>query len=358
MKFKKEYVIDLIYILSLIFIISIDSNLLQKTKVYYEKEINHQYIEQISNENSILQEFEVSHRKLKGIYLWIVTDYADEQNRNLQTESKGTIIIRLMDSDKNVLDTVSFDVDDLNNEDIYIPMEHQLKQKSSYFIEVTGKDIYQDIFIYGSEYKGETYKNLYVNSNPVENLRMNIKFSFQIVDFFRIIILSTICVSILLLSCFANWKKDRIYLLVNLVLLIITPYLSYYLLERIQQNNIIHYNIKIQIANLIFYVCIYLCLCGWLNNIPIASLINMVIIYLIGITNFMIVKFRGVPICPWDIKSIKTALFVSKQYSVQLNSDQIFILLFILGFGVILINLRNSIIERRQYSKYFIVNIL
>ena len=102
---------------------------------------------------------------------------------------------------------------------------------------------------------------------------------------------------------------------------LVVPVLNFYLLQ-----GYITYDIKtreLALLNIIFFE-----LFGWFfvfltRRIRTGMLIETVIVFLFGLTEYFVVQFRTTPILPWDIFSIGTAANVAGAYEFKMSKDAI-----------------------------------
>ena len=73
------------------------------------------------------------------------------------------------------------------------------------------------------------------------------------------------------------------------------------------------------VVNYLFVLLFELFLVFAFGSIRIGCTIVPIVVMVIGITNYFVVSFRGSPIVPWDIYSVRTAASVAGNYSYVLN---------------------------------------
>ena len=115
---------------------------------------------------------------------------------------------------------------------------------------------------------------------------------------------------------------------------IIFPCASFYLMETFHHNPFVNMNSRVQFLNIVIFVAVALLLWMITGSRKRALRIESFVAMLIGIVDYYVIAFRGTPILPWDIYSIKTAVSVSADYDYSLEWQAI---LSILGFVVLLI---------------------
>ncbi len=122
-------------------------------------------------------------------------------------------------------------------------------------------------------------------------------------------------------------------------LYIISPLVSFALLEFLNENiNIFRFNVIQFFMNLIIYYMVYFIFLTLVRRVHIASYIGFSFFMIYALINSFVQQFRGNPILPFDIYSIRTAMNVAGEYKFSLNVDQIiFIVLSILYFALMMI---------------------
>ena len=111
------------------------------------------------------------------------------------------------------------------------------------------------------------------------------------------------------------------------------PLLLFYMEAYFTYDPFVRTRMKPQILNLIFLEMVFVILFMLIGRAVWALRIETVLVMIIGIANYYVIAFRGSPIVPWDIFSMKTAGSVAGAYSYSLPGKQIFlIVLFVLLF--------------------------
>ena len=130
-----------------------------------------------------------------------------------------------------------------------------------------------------------------------------------------------------------DWKKLLHKL--NIVLpWLVFPCAASYLMETFHHNPFENMNIYVQVLNIIIFVAVALLLWMITGSRKWALRIESIISLIIGLADYYVIEFRGIPILPWDIYSVKTAASVSADYSYALEPAAV---LSILAFVVLLI---------------------
>lgn len=76
---------------------------------------------------------------------------------------------------------------------------------------------------------------------------------------------------------------------------------------------------KMLFVNFAIMFLLFMFLTGLFGSVKNGYSAALVVVALIGIINYFVVLFRGSPVMPWDVLSIRTALSVSSGYDYDLN---------------------------------------
>ena len=114
---------------------------------------------------------------------------------------------------------------------------------------------------------------------------------------------------------------------VSLILSVISVVLSYILLEFYIHNPFLTMYIRFHVLNLIFFCLMFVLLLGIWGRVNTALTVQSIICLVWGTLNYYIVSFRGSPILPWDIYSVKTAVSVAGNYNYIPEAKVILILI-------------------------------
>ncbi len=131
-----------------------------------------------------------------------------------------------------------------------------------------------------------------------------------------------------------NWKKI-LHMLDRVLPWVVFPCVSFYFMETFHHNPFENMNRYVQALNIIIFVAIALLLWMVTGSRKWALRIESVIALVIGLADYYVIEFRGVPILPWDIYSIKTAASVSADYSYALDGAAVWSVLAFVGLIVL-----------------------
>lgn len=114
--------------------------------------------------------------------------------------------------------------------------------------------------------------------------------------------------------------------LLNIFAPILFPAFIFYLQEFMLGNPIKSISPLVQIANIVFWIIVFLILLSIIGSVKAALLTEEIIGLIIGISNYYVVSFRSTPIQPWDFGSISVAASVAANYDYSLPKKIIILL--------------------------------
>jgi phosphoglycerol transferase MdoB-like AlkP superfamily enzyme len=105
----------------------------------------------------------------------------------------------------------------------------------------------------------------------------------------------------------------------NGLFLVITPVLSFLMVEIMMSN----YNLEMfqsySIYNLIWYVIIYFFIYALIRNSKYTMIVGIFIIYLMAMVNYFVYLFRGNPLLPSDLLAWQTGMSVASNYEISIT---------------------------------------
>ena len=125
-------------------------------------------------------------------------------------------------------------------------------------------------------------------------------------------------------------KESRL----NLILLLLYPIVTFYLLEWFTHNPWKTMKATPQVLNIVMFELVALLLFALFGRLHAALMTGTLFFFLYGLVNYFVLNFRSVPIQPWDLFSISTAASVADNYEYTLDKQA---LLVVIGFLVLLI---------------------
>lgn len=143
-------------------------------------------------------------------------------------------------------------------------------------------------------------------------------------------------------------KKANKY--ISILVFIISILCSYIIIELLNQNILFSLYRKRLIFNFIVIIFLHLFTYAIFGKLNLSIVFSNSIIFILGVTNYTITCFRGTPFVPWDILSMKTAVYVAGSYTFNFNH---YILLATSLFSLILsIGLKAKYTIKKQCFNY------
>ena len=128
-------------------------------------------------------------------------------------------------------------------------------------------------------------------------------------------------------------QKFRIPLALQIIITILVPIAAFYLLEAFSHQPF-EITWKIQLLNILFFMLLEVILICITGRTSVASVILMFVALAVGLINYYTLQFRGTPMLPWDILSVKTAASVTTEYDFKVTWHVIWISLVMLTVAV------------------------
>lgn len=125
----------------------------------------------------------------------------------------------------------------------------------------------------------------------------------------------------------------RLPLVIQIIISVLIPVAAFYLLEGLTHQPF-EISWKIQIANIIFYILFDLILIWITGRTSVASVILIVFVLVAGLINYYTLLFRGTPVLPWDIWSVRTAASVTTEYTFTMPWHVVWICLAMIALAV------------------------
>ncbi len=158
-----------------------------------------------------------------------------------------------------------------------------------------------------------------------------------------------------------NMKKQKLHqkfrtpLALQIIITILVPIAAFYLLEAFSHQPF-EITWKIQVLNILFFMLLEVILICITGRTSVASLILMFVALAVGLINYYTLQFRGTPVLPWDILSVKTAASVTTEYDFKVTWHVIWISLVMLtvaACSIIFTHIRIKGVLRRILSGAF-----
>lgn len=152
-------------------------------------------------------------------------------------------------------------------------------------------------------------------------------------------------VALIGITIFALVKIELSPLLEAIVKLIIVIGLPFWLMgitEMVNENNALLMG-KNQIwLNYICYLLLFFILYAITSQIRIAAILETLIMVVFGVANMYILRFRGSPILPWDLYSVKTAASVASTYNYDLTAQMLSGIIYLIWIWLLIYPLRRE----------------
>ena len=113
--------------------------------------------------------------------------------------------------------------------------------------------------------------------------------------------------------------SDRVNFIITIISFLVSILFSYIIIELLNQNVLFNLPIKRLILNFIAIIFLHLFIYSICNRINLTIIVTNLLIFILGIVNYVVVCFRGTPFVPWDIFSLKTATYVASNYTFQFS---------------------------------------
>lgn len=148
--------------------------------------------------------------------------------------------------------------------------------------------------------------------------------------------------------------KERIEKSFSYFAMVLCPIVMYYLMEAFHMNAFVMTRWRAQILNILCFELGMLFLFVLIGNLKIALIIETILAFVIGLSNFYVLSFRSTPIVPWDLFSIKTAASVAGNYDYSLEGRQIGTILgFLALFLVEILFVKYKIKKGKWFKRFF-----
>ncbi len=142
-----------------------------------------------------------------------------------------------------------------------------------------------------------------------------------------------------LLIAIRSWVEEKYQLLVNTILFFVMPLFTVQMVECFNGKYIWYFSVKTFMANYLIYLVFYLFFYLVTGRYHMTGLIVNISLYVWSLVNYIVELFRGTPVDPIDILTIKTGLSVADGYTYEMSWN--IILGSIIFFLIYLINKRS-----------------
>ncbi len=113
-----------------------------------------------------------------------------------------------------------------------------------------------------------------------------------------------------------NWGK-----VINALVMLLVPVIVFYLQEFMIRNPFEKMKVSVQILNIFFWEFLLIALFCVSGRLKIAIWLECLVAFLLGLSNYYVISFRGAPIQPWDFASIGVAASVASGYDYSIKKN-------------------------------------
>ena len=166
---------------------------------------------------------------------------------------------------------------------------------------------------------------------------------------FVLSILSCI-ISCLLFAVKIDFNNKNANKYISIISFMMSILFSYIIVELLNQNVLFSLYIKRLIFNFILIIFLHLFIYALSGKLNLSIIFSNLIIFILGVINYTVTCFRGTPFVPWDVLSIKTAVYIAGSYTFSFNH---YILLATSLFSLIVsIGLKVKYVPKKQWFNY------
>ena len=217
-----------------------------------------------------------------------------------------------------------------------VVVNQKLNKGENYTIEITAKGIKKDrpLYLYTSKKMGNIFSPVKVNGQKMDvHIRTRV-WTTQI-DVSAIVLTVAITLALIALILIPIYLPKKWNKRFTWILFVITPWISFYMVEKVFYNPISVMNKLAFGLNVLWYYIIYMILLLIFNRVKWALLVGNVFFYAAAIGNYFVLAFRGTPITPADIYAVGTAMDVADHYVLSFDKPAIIATIILLGLCVI-----------------------
>lgn len=111
--------------------------------------------------------------------------------------------------------------------------------------------------------------------------------------------------------------------IVKVIIIVALPFWIMCITELVNENNALQMGNNQIWLNYICYLLLFFVFYAITNQVRIAAVLEAVVMIVFGIANMYVLRFRGSPILPWDLYSVKTAASVASTYNYDLTAQML-----------------------------------
>nr|WP_291234276.1 alkaline phosphatase family protein [Frisingicoccus sp.] len=128
-------------------------------------------------------------------------------------------------------------------------------------------------------------------------------------------------------------KKLKIPKIISILFWLMVPPISFWLMESLTHSVLETMEWPLILLNMVFYYLLYSFILIISKRSKVSISLGSLIVLIVGLLNYYVIKFRSVPVYPWDIFSVRTAASVSDNFDYSLDGKTIGL---VLGFIVLM----------------------
>lgn len=128
-------------------------------------------------------------------------------------------------------------------------------------------------------------------------------------------------------------KKLKIPKIISILFWLVIPPVSFWLMESLTHSVSETMEWPLILLNIVFYYLLYGFILVISKRSKVSISLGSLIVLIVGLLNYYVIKFRSVPVYPWDIFSVRTAASVSDNFDYSLDGKTIGL---VLGFVVLM----------------------
>lgn len=273
----------------------------------------------MDNEVEAVQKFRARFSNLDSIYVYFANEH--------EGKNQGSIFFTILDKDGNEVARKEVEAKDIANKEFTkITLNQKLSVGASYRLVVSGEGLNagKSPILYREK---KSFGKNNVTAGGVRYVgKMEVRYDYPAEAIVQQLVLMALYACLMALvfvkgeTLFGGRKRAFAGKYLEKLLFFTTPLLAFYMVEHFTYNSIGDIYTVGTVMNIVIYYCLYFI--GYLlTNNRKANVVGCFIIsYLLGAANYFVLSFRGTPILPTDIASMKTAMNVAENYTYSLNT--------------------------------------
>lgn len=290
-----------------------------------------------------VQEFTPSHSDCSGFKIYFCNPR--------QQATKGYVSMVIKDAKGNeVYNTSIAGVDFNKHKYMRVDFEEiiQLEAGKTYTMTVKSQDAL-GMQIGTRPEKGDLFQKFTVDGYEL-NKRMDMNVYYQGYSVKKLAFITVAMIFLLFIVVVPIELDDRWNKIATRILFFASPYMTFWLVERFNDNNIFELEGNFLpipttgnaiFLNMLVYFMVLMVLYLITNRARIAAFILPIIFYVLALANYFVMQFRGTPLVPLDFMELNTAGNVAGDYKYKLSSLGIFGIVLLVAFMVTCLKLRS-----------------